>query len=341
MASATGARAAQEGNRFRLLNSSRVLDVDGEARVDNFEGIVGGSAALKGVLEEVATVAPTNATVLVLGETGTGKELIARAIHRMSPRKNFPFISLNCAAIPTGLLESELFGYEKGAFTGALSQKMGRFELANRGTLFLDEVGDIPLSLQPKLLRALQEKAFERLGGTKTIPIDVRLIASTNRNLNQMMEDKLFRSDLYYRLKVFPVTTPPLRDRPEDIPALAKYFMRKYAREMERRVETIQPDTMRALVSWPWPGNVRELENFIERSVILSRGPALRVPLDEIRAGTLAPTRGRLAEMEREYIIRVLRETLGVISMAACRLGVPRTTLNAKMLKLGITRADF
>ena len=315
--------------------------VDDEAGGDNFEEIVGRSAALKRVLGQVETVAPTDATVLILGETGTGKELIARAIHRMSPRRNLPFITLNCAAIPTGLLESELFGYERGAFTGALSQKIGRFEMAHRGTLFLDEVGDIPLDLQPKLLRALQEKAFERLGGTRTIPIDVRLLAATNRNLTQMMGDKLFRSDLYYRLKVFPITIPPLRDHPEDIPALAEYFTRKYAREMGKQIETIPSDTMRALVSWPWPGNVRELENFIERSVILSRGPTLRAPLAELRADAVETAGGTLAEMEREYIIRVLRETGGVISAAATRLGMPRTTLNAMMRKLGISRQDL
>ena len=224
-------------------------------------------------------MAPTDATVLILGETGTGKELVARAIHRMSPRNHLPFITLNCAAIPTGLLESELFGYERGAFTGALSQKIGRFEMAHRGTLFLDEVGDIPLDLQPKLLRALQEKSFERLGGTKTIPIDVRLVAATNRNLTQMMGDKLFRSDLYYRLKVFPITTPPLRDHPEDIPILVRHFTKKYAAKMGRQIDKIPADTMRALVSWHWPGNVRELENFIERSVILSSGSSLRAPL--------------------------------------------------------------
>ena len=201
----------------------------------------------------------------------------------MSPRKHLPFITLNCAAIPTGLLESELFGYERGAFTGALSQKIGRFEMAHRGTLFLDEVGDIPLDLQPKLLRALQEKSFERLGGTKTIPIDVRLVAATNRNLAQMMGDKLFRSDLYYRLKVFPITTPPLRDRPDDIPILARHFTKKYAAKMDRQIDNIPSETMRALVSWNWPGNIRELENFIERAVILSRGPSLRAPLAEIR----------------------------------------------------------
>ena len=244
----------------------------------NFAELVGSSASLRRVQRQVEVVAPTDATVLILGETGTGKELVARAVHRMSPRRNAPFITLNCAAIPTGLLESELFGYERGAFTGALSQKLGRFEQANRGTLFLDEVGDIPLELQPKLLRALQEKAFERLGGTRTIPIDVRLIAATNRNLMQMMGDKLFRSDLYYRLKVFPITTAPLRDHPEDIPVLARHFTRKYATQMDRKIKTIGAETMRALVAWPWPGNVRELENFVERSVILSSGPTLRAP---------------------------------------------------------------
>jgi len=297
---------------------------------------------MKRVMGLAEVVAPTDATVLILGETGTGKELVARAIHRMSPRRNLPFITLNCAAIPTGLLESELFGYERGAFTGALGQKIGRFELANRGTLFLDEVGDIPLDLQPKLLRALQEKSFERLGGTRTIPIDVRLLAATNRNLTQMMGDKLFRSDLYYRLKVFPIPTPPLRDHPEDIPELARHFTNKYATKMDRTIEKIPSETMRALVSWPWPGNVRELENFIERSVILSRGPNLRAPLAELRAAAGETTGGlTLEEVERDYILRVFRETGGVISDAAVRLGVPRTTLNAMMKKLGISRSDL
>lgn len=307
----------------------------------NFEEIVGTSTAMKRVMGQVEVVAPTDATVLILGETGTGKELIARAIHRMSPRRNLPFISLNCAAIPTGLLESELFGYEKGAFTGALSQKIGRFEMAHRGTLFLDEVGDIPLDLQPKLLRALQEKAFERLGGTRTIPIDVRLVAATNRNLTQMMGDKLFRSDLYYRLKVFPITTPPLRDHPEDIPILARHFTKKYAGKMDRTIDKIPSETMRALVSWPWPGNVRELENFIERSVILSRGPNLRAPLAELHAAEQSRTGSTLEEVERDYILRVFRETGGVVSTTATRLGIPRTTLNAMMKKLGISRGDL
>ena len=323
--------------RYRHENAeNEVLEVK-----DDFQEIVGRSAALKRMLGQVEVVAPTNATVLILGETGTGKELVARAVHRMSPRRERPFITLNCAAIPTGLLESELFGYERGAFTGALSQKIGRFEMAHRGTLFLDEVGDIPLDLQPKLLRALQEKAFERLGGTKTIPIDVRLVAATNRNLTQMMGDKLFRSDLYYRLKVFPITTSPLRDHAEDIPVLARHFTQKYAREMNKEIDKIPSDTMRALVSWPWPGNVRELENFIERSVILSQGSSLRAPLDEIRADAMEPAGGTLEQVEREHIMRMLRETNGVISKAASQLGMPRTTLNALMRKLGISRKDL
>ena len=326
----------------RLTDSEGAAESYSEPENENFEHIVGRSAAQKRVLHMVETVAPTDATVLILGETGTGKELIARAIHQLSPRKNFPFVTLNCAAIPTGLLESELFGYEKGAFTGASSQKIGRFELAHRGTLFLDEVGDIPIELQPKLLRALQEKSFERLGATRTIPIDVRLLAATNRNLTQMMGDKLFRSDLYYRLKVFPITTPPLRERPEDIPALAHHFMRKYAREMSREVKTIPVETMRALLKWPWPGNVRELENFVERSVILSQGPKLRAPLSELRTEHRETAEdGTLARIERDYIVHVLREAGGVISVAASRLGLPRTTLNAMMHKLGISRMDL
>ena len=318
------------------------IEDDEVAVKEDFGEIVGSSAALRRVQRQVEVVAPTDANVLILGETGTGKELVARAIHRMSPRKNLPFVTLNCAAIPTGLLESELFGYERGAFTGALSQKIGRFEMAHRGTLFLDEVGDIPLDLQPKLLRALQEKAFERLGGTKTIPIDVRLVAATNRNLTQMMGDKLFRSDLYYRLRVFPITTPPLRDHPEDIPILARHFTKKYAGIMGRQIDKIPSETMRALVSWPWPGNVRELENFIERSVILSRGPSLRAPLAEIRADAVEPAgSATLEQVEREHIIRMLRESGGVVTTAATRLGLHRTTLNAMMRKLGVSRKDL
>jgi formate hydrogenlyase transcriptional activator len=326
-----------------LRERDRQESVEGEVEEvrNDFEEIVGRSAAVKRILGLVELVSPTNATVLILGETGTGKELIARAVHRTSPRRDKPFITLNCAAIPTGLLESELFGYERGAFTGALTQKIGRFELAHRGTLFLDEVGDIPLDLQPKLLRALQEKSFERLGGTKTIPIDVRLVAATNRNLTQMMGDKLFRSDLYYRLKVFPITTLPLRDHPDDIPILARHFTKKYAARMNRQIDKIPSETMRALVTWPWPGNVRELENFIERSVILSPGPNLRAPLAELQSNALESAGGTLEEVEREHILRVLRETAGVVSTAASRLGLPRTTLNAMMKKLNISRGDF
>jgi formate hydrogenlyase transcriptional activator len=309
---------------------------------NEFVEIVGRSPAMNRILGQIELVAPTNATVLILGETGTGKELVARAVHQMSPRRERPFVTLNCAAIPTGLLESELFGYERGAFTGALAQKIGRFEMANRGTLFLDEVGDIPLDLQPKLLRALQEKAFERLGGTKTIPIDVRLVAATNRNLTQMMGDKLFRSDLYYRLKVFPITTSPLRDHPEDIPVLARHFIQKYAREMGKQIDHVPQQAIQALVKWPWPGNVRELENFIERAVILTQGPSLRAPLAEIRGELAEPTGcdSTLEYIERAHVLRMLGETGWVISKAAVRLGVPRTTLNALMGKLGISRKD-
>jgi formate hydrogenlyase transcriptional activator len=318
-----------------------IVGEDVESKQD-FEGMVGNSAALRRILRHIEVVAPTDANVLIVGETGTGKELVARAIHRLSPRRKQPFISLNCAAIPTGLLESELFGYEKGAFTGALGQKLGRFEMAHRGTLFLDEVGDIPLDLQPKLLRALQEKSFERLGGTRTIPIDVRLIAATNRNLTQMMGDKLFRSDLYYRLKVFPITTPPLRDHPEDIPILARHFTQKYARQMNKEIERIPSEMMRALVNYAWPGNVRELENFIERAVILSRGPHLRAPLAELQpSASQSAGDSTLEHVERQHVIRVLRETGGVVSRAAARLGMPRTTLNALMRKLAISRKDL
>ena len=297
---------------------------------------------MRRVLDQVELAAPTNATVLILGETGTGKELIARALHRISSRKSLPFITLNCAAIPTGLLESELFGYERGAFTGALQQKIGRFEMAHRGTLFLDEVGDIPLELQPKLLRALQEKCFERLGGTRTIPIDVRLVAATNRDLKQMMGARLFRSDLYYRLKVFPITVPPLRDRPEDIPILVRHFTSKYALQMNRNVHHIPSETMAALEAWGWPGNVRELENFIERSVILSTGSELRVPLSEIHEDILSVGGcATLEEVEHDYIVKVLRESDGVVTTTATKLGLHRTTLNAKMRRLGITRKAF
>ncbi len=307
----------------------------------NFGEIVGGSAAIRKVQRLINVVAPTDATVLIMGETGTGKELIARAIHRLSSRADKPFVTLNCAAIPTGLLESELFGYERGAFTGALAQKIGRFEMANQGTLFLDEVGDIPLELQPKLLRALQERTFERLGGTRSIAIDVRLIAATNRNLLQMMGEKQFRSDLYYRLKVFPITSPPLRERPDDIPELAKHFTRTYSAKLGRKIEKIPEDTLRALVEYRWPGNIRELENFIERAVILSGGSVLRAPLAEIRGTGSTLGSSSLEQVERDHILRVLRENGNVVTASALALGIPRTTLNALMIKLGIHRKDL
>ena len=311
-----------------------------------FEDIIGESVGLKRVLKHVETVAATDVTVLVLGETGTGKELIARAIHQLSSRNERTLVKLNCAAIPAGLLESELFGHEKGAFTGAISRKIGRLELANEGTLFLDEIGDLPLELQPKILRALQEKEFERLGSTQTIPVNVRLVAATNRNLAKMVADKEFRSDLYYRLKVFPITIPPLRERREDISLLVRYFVDKFARRMDRRIETIPDDVMRALTRWEWPGNIRELENFIERAVLLSKGPALRVPLGELEVLEESSPEGdsTLEATEREHILRVLREAKGKIAGpqgAAARLGLKRTTLNSKLKKLGIERNDY
>jgi formate hydrogenlyase transcriptional activator len=325
------------------------LYLEEEIRTEyHFEEIIGESAALKRILKQVESVGRTNATVLILGETGTGKELIARAIHDLSPRRDRTFVKLNCAAIPTGLLESELFGHEKGAFTGAISQKIGRLELAHEGTLFLDEVGDIPLELQPKLLRALQEKEFERLGSTRTIPVDVRLLAATNRNLAKMVADRQFRSDLYYRLRVFPITVPPLRERAEDIPILVRYFAQKHAERMHRRIEIIPPEAMEALTRWHWPGNVRELENIIERAVILSPGPVLRIPLAELAADEgengNGDASGTLEDAERDHILRVLRETRGIIggpNGAAARLGLKRTTLNSKMRKLGITRDEI
>ena len=308
-------------------------------RSASFAEFVGESPQLQRVFEQIELIAPTDATVLILGETGTGKELTARAIHRLSDRRDRPFITLNCAALPAGLLESELFGYERGAFTGALARKPGRLEMASGGTLLLDEVGDIPLELQPKLLRVLQEKEIERLGGTRTIPINVRVLAATNRNLREMMREHLFRSDLYYRLNVFPIVMPPLRDHPTDIPLLARYFVQKYAERMSREVDTIPAETMQALVRWSWPGNIRELENFIERSVILSFRTTLTAPLDEIRERAAAHVSGStLEEVERELIIRVLKESGGVVSTAAKRLDMPRTTLNAMMRKLGIAR---
>jgi PAS domain S-box-containing protein len=314
---------------------------------NEFEEIVGENAGLKEVLKNVETVAVTDATVLILGETGTGKELIARAIHRLSARRNESFIRLNCAAIPGGLLESELFGHEKGAFTGAIQQKVGRMELAHRGTIFLDEVGDLPLDLQPKLLRALQAKEIERLGSTRTIPVDVRLIAATNRDLNKMVADKEFRSDLYYRLRVFPILMPPLRERRDDIPLLVRHFVDSHGRRMKRQISSIPDEVMRTLCAWRWPGNIRELENFIERAVILSHGSSLRAPLSELISEELTETaqpNPTLQSAEREHILRILRETKGMIGGpegAAARLGVKRTTLNSKLKKLAITRKDY
>ncbi len=312
----------------------------------NFEEIVGDSRALKQVLKQVQTVAKTDSTVLILGETGSGKELIARALHNLSDRRERTFVKLNCAAIPTGLLESELFGHEKGAFTGAIATKMGRFELADRGTLFLDEVGEIPLELQVKLLRVLQEQEFERLGSTRTIRVNVRVVAATNRDLGQMVEEQKFRSDLYYRLKVFPITVPPLRERAEDIPLLVRHFAQKFAARMNKRIETIPADAMKAMQAYPWPGNIRELENFIERAVILSSGSDLFVPLAELKRPSHALHAGNgsiatLEEAERDHILKVLRETNWIIggpSGAAAKLGMKRTTLQSKMQKLGITR---
>jgi formate hydrogenlyase transcriptional activator len=309
----------------------------------NFEEMIGESAAWKRILEQLATVAATNSTVLILGETGTGKELIARAIHNNSPRRERTFVRLNCAAIPMGLLESELFGHEKGAFTGAISRRIGRFELANGGTLFLDEIGDIPLELQPKLLRVLQEQEFERLGSTGTIRVDVRLVAATNRDIAEMVGEGKFRRDLYYRLNIFPIQVPPLRERKEDIPLLVRYFAQKHARELNRTIQTVSGEALDAILQYPWPGNIRELENFIERAIILSPSSELRIPLSELRRREqeLSGEPKTLMEAEREHILRTLAETRWTISGpngAATRLGMKRTTLQSKMRKLGIVR---
>jgi formate hydrogenlyase transcriptional activator len=342
------AQAYREITELKDRLAKENLYLEEEVRTEhNFAEIVGESAVLRRVLKEVETVAPTGSTVLIGGETGTGKELIARALHDLSPRRDRTFVKLNCAAIPTGLLESELFGHEKGAFTGAITQKVGRFELAHQGTLFLDEVGDIPLELQPKLFRALQEQEFERLGGTRTIRVDVRLVAATNRDLAHMVADVRFRSDLYYRLNVFPVVLPPLRERTEDIPMLARHFTQRFARRMGRRIETIPDATMEALVHYPWPGNIREMQNVIERAVILSRGPELEIPLSQFKqrpkaaSADFSSAPSTLEEAEREHILRALGETnwiIGGSAGAAFKLGMKRTTLQSKMRKLGIAR---
>jgi formate hydrogenlyase transcriptional activator len=311
----------------------------------NFREIIGSSASLKRALQAVQTVASTDSTVLIFGETGTGKELIARAIHNLSLRKDHTLVKVNCAAIPTGLLESEMFGHEKGAFTGAIEQRKGRFELAHKGTLFLDEIEDIPLDLQPKLLRVLQEHEFERLGSSRTITVDARVVAATNADLSQLVSEKKFRSDLYYRLNVFPITLPPLRERREDIPLLVHFFAQKFGKIMRKPIERIPTETLTALTHYTWPGNIRELQNLIERAVILSRGTVLEVPLTELKQNEKLATEqngnNTLEAVEREHILRVLRETnwvIGGVAGAAARLGVPRTTLNNKMQKLGINR---
>ena len=318
-----------------------------------FEEIIGQSAALRSVLSQIETVAPTDSTVLIYGDTGTGKELVARALHNLSSRGANAFVKLNCAAIPTGLLESELFGHERGAFTGAISQRIGRFELAHNGTVFLDEIGEIPLELQPKLLRVLQEREFERLGGTKTIRSDARLIAATNRDLASMVEEQKFRQDLFYRLNVFPIRVPPLRERTEDIPLLVRHFVQQFSRKMNKQIDSIPSDTMSALVRYDWPGNIRELQNVMERAVILSPGPALKVSLSDLKSRVdpgvprleLPAPNGSgnmqsvLDETERAQIIRALDQSNGVVAGpegAAARLGMKRSTLQFRMRKLGI-----
>ncbi len=323
------------------------LYLESEIRAEyNFEDIVGKSDALRKVLKQIAIVAPTDSTVLLHGETGTGKELLARAVHSNSPRKDRTFVRLNCAAIASGLVESELFGHEKGAFTGALIQKRGRFEVADRGTLFLDEIGDITLDLQPKLLRALQEHEFERLGSTKTIHVDVRLIAATHRDLSLMIAEGKFREDLFYRLNVFPIEVPPLRERREDIPLLVHYFVARLARRMQKRIESIPKCAMDALTNAPWPGNIRELENFIERCVILTQSDQLMVPLDELMRSSPSPgtSVSTFHDAERQAIIDALKVCSGKLAGsggAAERLGLKRTTLQNKMRKLNISRADY
>jgi formate hydrogenlyase transcriptional activator len=328
-----------------MLAEAKLLVEDGFQRTHHGEAIIGESPALKAVLRQVEIVAPTDATVLLQGETGTGKERLARAVHQLSARRDRAFVTMNCAAMPAGLLESDLFGHERGAFTGAMAPKSGRFELAHRGTLFLDEIGDLPLDLQPKLLRVLQEQEFERLGSTRTRRVDVRLVAATNRDLAQMVREGTFREDLYYRLNVFPLTVPPLRERPEDIPLLARHYVHAYAQRLRKRIDIIPAEALEALTGYHWPGNVRELQNLIERAVILTPDTVLRLPSTEWqRSRTVLdtpPTRQTLEEVERAHIFQVLRDTNWVIGGpqgAAARLGVRRTTLMYRMEKLGISR---
>ena len=367
------ALAFEEITRLKDKLTEEKLYLEEEFRSEmGFEQIIGSSPALRHVLQLVETVAPSDSTVLLLGETGTGKELIARAIHERSRRKERTFVKLNCAAIPTGLLESELFGHEKGAFTGAISQKVGRMELADQGTLFLDEVGDIPAEIQPKLLRVLQEREFERLGSTHTRKVNVRIIAATNRDLEKMVADREFRNDLYYRLNVFPIRIPPLRDRREDIPLLVGYFVQKCAKQMQKRIEAVPVSVMKGLTAWDWPGNIRELENFVERAVILTRGKSLDAPLGELRKSkkdepvlasssrseddiarivreTVASMKGKSAESEHskkqhDEIVRVLTECKGRVGGAegaAARMGISRTTLISRMKRLEINPYDY
>jgi formate hydrogenlyase transcriptional activator len=338
--------------RIEQLNAQLArekLYLEDEIRSEQlFEDIIGTSAALRRVLREVETVAPTDSTVLILGETGSGKELVARAIHQLGARREQAFVRLNCAAIPTGLLESELFGHEKGAFTGAIAQRIGRFELANRGTVFLDEIGEIPLELQPKLLRVLQEREFERLGSARTLRTDARLIAATNRDLATLVDEQKFRQDLFYRLNVFPIHVPALRERREDIPTLVRHFAQQFARRMKKRIETIPAETMDVLVAYEWPGNIRELQNLIERAVILSHGPTLDVPLMTLTSRSPGPVQARelqtLEESDRRHIVAALASTNWVIggpNGAAARLGMKRSTLQFRMRKLGIARPQL
>jgi formate hydrogenlyase transcriptional activator len=341
------ALACAEVKQLKEQLSREKLYLEDEIRSEQgFEDIIGRSSGIRAVLRSIELVAPTDATVLIYGETGTGKELIARAIHERSPRSSKPFVKLNCAAIPTGLLESELFGHEKGAFTGAVMQRMGRFELANHGTAFLDEIGEIALELQPKLLRVLQEREFERLGSARTIKTDARLIAATNRNLADCVQEGTFRADLFYRLNIFPIHAPALRERREDIPLLVRHFAQQCARRMNRAIDAIASEAMEALVRHSWPGNIRELQNVIERSVILSQGPVLHVPIAALGSHCtpdVEETRGRtLKEAEREHILSILKETNWLVAGpqgAAARLGMKRTTLHFRMKKLGIVRS--
>src|SRR4029079_9284174 len=338
---AANALAVRDLESLKNKLAQEKLYLEDEIRNEfNFEEIIGQSPALREVLRLVETVAASDSTVLLLGETGTGKELIARAVHEHSRRKSRTFVKLNCAAIPTGLLESELFGHEKGAFTGAITQKVGRLELADQGTLFLDEVGDIPVEIQPKLLSALQEREFERLGSTHTKIVNGLLVAATNRDLEKMIEERQFRGDLYYRLNVFPIHIPPLRERQEDIPLLVRYFAEKFARQMQKPIDSIPTETMSKLQKWHWPGNIRELENLIERAVILTTGTALQVPLPEIKSSTVSvPTVSPSPsdqDDDREQIIKILRQTGGMLGGpkgAAARLGIKRTTLQYKIKK--------